>query len=174
MLPDELNQVALVVTSPPYLNGTNYCRNTKLELLLLGHIQDESELAVIRAAAVTAGINNVSRRMRAPEDLPQIRSVAEALDERGYDRRIAQMVRGYFSDMKAVLAAILEKMAPSGRLVLDIGDSRFAGVHVDTPALLVSVAEVVGWTLERDEVIRSRVAKDGNPLCQKLLYLYSS
>jgi hypothetical protein len=172
-LPDELDQVALVVTSPPYLNGTNYCRNTKLELLLLGHIRDESELAVIRAAAVTAGINNVSRRMRAPEDVPQISSVAEALDERGYDRRIVQMVRGYFSDMKAVLAAILEKMAPSGRLVLDIGDSRFAGVHVDTPALLASVAEVVGWTLEREEVLRSRVAKDGNPLCQKLLYLYS-
>lgn len=83
------------------------------------------------------------------------------------------MVRGYFSDMKAVLVAILEKMASSGRLVLDIGDSRFAGVHVDTPALLASVAEVVGWTLEREVVIRSRVAKDGNPLCQKLLYLYS-
>ena len=95
-------------------------------MLLLGHIQSESELAEIRAAAVTAGINNVSRRMREPEDLPHIRSVAEALDERGYDRRIAQMVRGYFSDMRAVLAALLAKMAPGGKLVLDIGDSRFA------------------------------------------------
>lgn len=173
-LPDELPPLGLVVTSPPYLNGTNYCRNTKLELLLLGHIRDESELAEIRASAVTAGINNVSRRMREPEDLAQVRAIAGTLDERGYDRRIAQMVRGYFSDMKTVLAVVLSKMAPGGRLVLDIGDSRFAGVHIDTPALLVSIAEAVGWTLEHEEIIRTRVAKDGNPLCQKLLYLYSS
>ncbi len=170
-LPAEMGEIDLVVTSPPYLNGTNYCRNTKLELLLLRHISDEADLAHLRAEAVTAGINNVSRRMRTPEDLPQVRSVAEALDEHGYDRRIATMVRGYFSDMKLVLAALHAQMAPDGKLVLDIGDSRFAGVAVDTPMLLVRIAETVGWTLEREEVIRKRVAKDGNPLCQKLLYL---
>jgi hypothetical protein len=170
-LPHGLPGIDLAVTSPPYLNGTNYCRNTKLELLLLGHMQSESELAGLRAASVTAGINNVSRRMRQPDDLPAVREVAETLDERAYDRRIAAMVRAYFSDMRLVLAALQERMASGGRLVLDIGDSRFAGVHVDTPTLLVRIAETVGWTLEHEQVIRGRVAKDGNPLCQKLLYL---
>ena len=173
-LPPELPEIDIAITSPPYLNGTNYCRNTKLELLLLRHMYDEAELANLRAASVTAGINNVSRRMRPPDELAEVRAVAEELDERGYDRRIATMVRGYFSDMKLVLAALHERMASRGRLVLDIGDSRFAGVYVDTPTLLIRVAETVGWTLEREQVIRGRVAKDGNPLCQKLLYLSSS
>lgn len=173
-LPEKLPKIDLAVTSPPYLNGTNYCRNTKLELLLLRHMESESELADLRAASVTAGINNVSRRMRPPEDLPEVRAVAAALDERGYDRRIATMVRGYFSDMKLVLSALHERMASGGRLVLDIGDSRFAGVYVDTPTLLMQVAETVGWTFARELVIRGRVAKDGNPLCQKLLYLSSN
>ena len=62
-------------------------------------------------------------------------------------------------------------MRPNGELVLDIGDSRFAGVHVDVPELLTLIAEDVGWELEDVETIRNRVAKDGNPLCQKLLRL---
>jgi hypothetical protein len=38
-LSEDLNsKVTLVLTSPPYLNGTNYMRNTKLELWLLGFI----------------------------------------------------------------------------------------------------------------------------------------
>ena len=35
-----------VITSPPYLNGTNYIRNTKLELKLNDFIIDEKELPV--------------------------------------------------------------------------------------------------------------------------------
>ncbi len=54
----------LAVTSPPYLNGTNYFRNTKIELWLLGLIDGESDLAGYHAQAVAAGINNVSRESR--------------------------------------------------------------------------------------------------------------
>ena len=42
------NKFDLVVTSPPYVNGTNYFRNTKLELLLLDFIKDENELKHFR------------------------------------------------------------------------------------------------------------------------------
>jgi hypothetical protein len=170
-LPSDLPQIDVVITSPPYLNGTNYCRNTKLELLLLKYIDSEAELGELRSRAVTAGINNVSRRMREPDDLPEVRSVAAELDERGYDRRIGTMVRAYFSDMKVVLSALRAKMASNGKLVLDIGDSRFAGIHVDTPALLAQVAEGLGWRVEVERTIRGRTAKDGGRLCQKLLYL---
>ena len=35
------NQIDCVITSPPYLNGTNYIRNTKLELKLNDHVVSE-------------------------------------------------------------------------------------------------------------------------------------
>ena len=41
------------------------------------------------------------------------------------------------------------------------------------PELLVVIAQDVGWELQDVEVIRNRVSKDGNPLCQKLLRLCS-
>src|SRR6266508_6786963 len=51
-----------VITSPPYLNGTNYFRNTKIELWLLGFINSEADLGEYRAKAIAAGINNISKR----------------------------------------------------------------------------------------------------------------
>ncbi len=43
-----------VITSPPYLNGTNYFRNTKVELWFLRALHDESDLSAFRAKTVTA------------------------------------------------------------------------------------------------------------------------
>lgn len=173
-LPADFGPVDLVVTSPPYLNGTNYCRNTKLELLLLGIIENEDGLKDLRSRAITAGINNVSQRIRTPQTIDAVERIAQRLDERAYDQRIPAMVRAYFSDMQVVLSETRRAMSELGKLVLDIGDSRFAGVHVDTPELLLGIAETSGWRVDSVEVIRSRVAKDGNPLCQKLLRLYSA
>jgi DNA modification methylase len=172
-LPEDLDGIDLVVTSPPYLNGTNYCRNTKLELLILGLIESEAGLKDLRTRSVTAGINNVSKRIREPDTIAPVEVVAAQLDQCTYDVRIPKMVRAYFSDMRIVLGETLRVMRPGGHLVLDIGDSRFAGVHIDVPELLAVIAQDVGWRLDHVETIRNRVAKDGEPLCQKLLRLCS-
>ena len=103
-MPEEFGTVDLVVTSPPYLNGTNYCRNTKLELLLLGLIHSENGLMDIRSKSVTAGINNVSKRIREPDVIAEVEEVATQLDECAYDVRIPRMVRAYFSDMDSCCA----------------------------------------------------------------------
>ncbi|MDQ4145489.1 MAG: DNA methylase, partial [Actinomycetota bacterium] len=146
---------------------------TKLELLLLGLISSEEELRALRARAITAGINNVSRRIPEPVVLDEVEPIATRLDQVAYDPRIPQLVRAYFSDMKRVLERARNAMKPGGRLVLDIGDSCFAGVHVDTPSVLCQLAEGVGWEFKESVVLRSRSSKDGTPLCQKLLYLSS-
>ena len=159
----------LVVTSPPYLNGTNYFRNTKLELLALGFIQSEDDLAPLRASAIAAGINNISGRREAPILIPTVEAVATQLDERAYDRRIPMMVRLYFSDMRMALSAVRRCSSPSAALVLDMGDSRFAGVTVPTDELLVEVAASVGWQLVKSDHLRKRCSYDGTPLKQVLL-----
>lgn len=167
---DDTRDVDLIVTSPPYLNGTNYCRNTKLELLLLGLIDSEEGLSQLRTRSLTAGINNVSRRIGEPTTLDFVEPVAAALDQVAYDSRIPTMVRAYFSDMHRVFAELLGVTRAGGRLALDIGDSRFAGVHVDTPTLLTETAESAGWIHSGETMLRDRISKDGSPLCQKLIY----
>ncbi len=161
----------LCITSPPYLNGTNYFRNSKLELLVLGLISSEDELAALHTRALTAGINNVSSRIEAPRSFPEVEAVATKLDRCAYDPRIPTLVRAYASDMARVLEGVFRALAPRGRLLLDIGDSRFCGVSVPTDELLVAVARAAGFTLEGVTPLRKRWSNDGTALRQVLLRL---
>lgn len=170
-LPPLYVPVDLVVTSPPYLNGTNYCRNTKLELLALGLVAGESELADLRLGSIAAGINNISRRRSSPDVIPSVEVVATALDEVAYDSRIPSMVRMYFSDMLRVFDAVRSASRPGTRWLLDIGDSKFSGVHVPTHELLCDVASMARWTHVSTETIRTRRSYDGSQLTQVLLEL---
>jgi hypothetical protein len=129
------------------------------------------ELAELRLSSITAGINNVSRRRATPTLTDDVEQVAKQLDAVAYDRRIPALVRLYFSDMQLVFERVRNASAPGALWLLDIGDSRFAGVNVPTPSLLASVASSVGWDLEATETVRQRKSYDGTPLTQVLLSL---
>ncbi|WP_228839469.1 hypothetical protein [Nocardia farcinica] len=166
--PEYHDAFELAVTSPPYLNGTNYFRNTKIELWLLGYIETEADLGQFRSRSVAAGINNVSRRSSYRLFDP-VESVAERLDRAATDKRIPMLVRHYFSDMSEVLASVHRVLLPGGRFVLDIGDSKFYGVHVPTDNLLIDVAQTVGLSLESDSVLAKRYSRDKSELVQREL-----
>ena len=158
-----------VITSPPYLNGTNYFRNTKIELWFLRALHDESDLSAFRAKAVTAGINDVTAAKAEAGQVPEARDLIRRLESRAYDRRIPQMVSAYFSDMADVLSAVTLHLTERARMAIDIGDSCYGGVHVPTPRILTQLARNTGWWPEREIVLRRRSSRDGTPLSQVLL-----
>lgn len=162
-------RIDLIVTSPPYLNGTNYCRNTKLELLALGLVEDEEDLAELRLGSIAAGINTISRRRGAAEVIESVERVACALDKVAYDSRVPAMVRMYFSDMGRVFAKIRQNSKHGACFLLDIGDSRFCGIHIATHELLCDVASLHGWEKVDIETIRPRRSYDGTQLTQVLI-----
>jgi DNA modification methylase len=55
------------------------------------------------------------------------------------------------------------------RIVVDIGDSNFAGVHVPTDEFLIKIADKIGLELIDTELVRKRTSNDGTPLKQVLL-----
>jgi hypothetical protein len=159
----------LAVTSPPYLNGTNYFRNTKIELWLLGFIASEQDLGGFTAQAVAAGINNVRMRRKSYHQFAAVEAVAERLDEHAGDKRIPQLIRHYFSDMSEVMESVHRVLRPGGRFVFDIGDSKFYGVHVPTDRLLESIAAVKGLEVESSAVLARRYSRDKSELVQREL-----
>jgi hypothetical protein len=163
--------VDLVLTSPPYLNGTNYFRNTKIELWLTGFMAGEDELGSFRDTAMTAGINDVSRRGRPPARLPEVEAHCSRLDAVAYDPRIPELVRRYFSDSMTWLQNVRDLLKPGGRALVDTGDSRFAGVHIPTDEILLALAGRCGLAVEETRLIRGRKSKDGTPLKQVLLIM---
>lgn len=158
-----------VITSPPYLNGTNYIRNARLELWYLRHLGENTDLRRLRNRVITSGINDVHAQTRWEPVTPGVERVVRAIEANAYDSRIAKMVGGYFHDMAAVLSSLGECLRPGGRLCIDIGDSIYNRVHVPTDDLLVEVAESMGYkTVERVH-LRKRISKGGEAVRQQLL-----
>ena len=159
-------RVSLVLTSPPYLNGTNYIRNTKLELWLLGYIQNERELSGLNRVCMVCGINNVVKDRPPEHRFDGVEAVASTLDQSSPDLRIPALVRGYFSDMLIVLRNCANYLRPGGKLVLDIGDSKFYGIHVPTDRLLCEVAAEAGLRVIGERLLARRHSRDKTPLRQ--------
>jgi len=158
-----------VITSPPYLNGTNYIRNTKLELWFLRAISSGADLRTLRDEVVTSGINDVTISTSAASVLPAVERVVRQIETAAYDQRIHRMVAGYFADMHRVLCGLWAQTAPGAMICIDIGDSRYAGVHVPTHDLLVDVAREIGFTFKERIPLRARLSKDGSQLSQDVL-----
>jgi len=157
------------VTSPPYLNGTNYYRNTKLELWFLRSLHSQQDLARFRAQTVTAGINDVTVDKQSVAPIDSVARLVAELKERSYDQRIPQMALSYFSDMDAVFKGLETHLRPSAPLLMDIGDSAYGGVHVDTPSLLGEMLVARGWNNVREVVLRKRLSRGGQALRQVLV-----
>lgn len=167
------DRVDAVVTSPPYLNGTNYFRNTKIELWFLRSIKNGADLRAFRDMSITSGINDVTvtkvregRRGLASDSLN--RTLSE-LSRSAYDVRIPLMVEGYFSDLLPVFEGICHIATPGAPIVVDIGDSFYGGVHVATDTILTEMLSALNVKREASITLRERMSRGGFPLKQSLL-----
>jgi DNA modification methylase len=161
-----LNSIDLALTSPPYLNGTNYFRNTKLELWLLDFIKSEKDLQNFTANAIWSGINNVSSVREHFKTFEPVEKVAVILDQSSYDSRIPKLVRGYFSDMYVVLGNIHSCLKENACFILDLGNSRFCGVDVPTDSILCELAEDLGYEILSNQILAKRYSHDKSLLRQ--------
>lgn len=165
-------QIDAVVTSPPYLNGTNYFRNTKIELCFLGHLSNKSDLRRFRDQAITAGINDVTiNKTREGEggQLPDLLFETLArLKPTAYDVRIPAMVQSYFQEMNVVAGNLAKVVRAGGVVAIDLGDSSYGGVHVPTDAILAEIMHGQGFDLHERIVLRTRQSRNGGRLSQTL------
>lgn len=162
-----------VITSPPYLNGTNYFRNTKVELWFLRCLKEQDDLARFRFGSMTVGINDVTVGKPIGEMPPGAAPVLKALEAKAYDVRIPRMVACFASEMHAMLQALADHTRKDGTIVIDIGDSAYAGVHVPTDRFISESLEAAGFELSDDLVLRQRYSRSQMKLTQKLLVFKS-
>ena len=158
-----------VITSPPYLNGTNYIRNARLELWYQRLVRSKADLRRLRDGVITSGINDVDSQTDWRPVTEGIERVVCELERKAYDQRISKMVGGYFRDMHVALGALTDCLKSGGRICIDIGDSIYAGVHVRTDDLLVEVAESLNLTTIERVHLRKRTSKGGQAVRQQLL-----
>ena len=158
-----------VITSPPYLNGTNYFRNTKIELWFLRCLQSSEDLASYRYKAVTSGINHVTVKKSNTNTPSVVNDIVETLEHHAYDSRIPRMAAGYFSDISKIFEGLRRHLHEGSKVAIDIGDSVYAGVHIPVQQLMASILEGQGYKLIDEVILRKRLSRDRTELSQVLL-----
>lgn len=167
-------KVDAVITSPPYLNGTNYFRNTKLELWFLRYIQFENDLRHFRNQALTSGINDVKKGSSLYEyDITRkskhLKKALILLAEKAYDQRIPKMVRSYFEEMDSIFSKLSKHLRYGSKILIDIGDSIYANVHVPTDDILIELLKGLGYDFIEKKLLRKRRSRNKEILSQSLL-----
>lgn len=162
-----------IITSPPYLNGTNYIRNTKLELWYLGYLKADNDLRKYRDAILTSGINDVILSHKIPADFldksPLLRCTLNELQKDAYDKRIPIMALHYFAEMYQVFFGVKHLLKDNAILLLDLGDSIFNNIHVKTDKILIELFQNMGYIFEGEDLLRTRKSRNGDLLSQVLL-----
>jgi DNA modification methylase len=160
-----------IITSPPYLNGTNYFRNTKIDLWFLRELSSKEGLRVLRDAAITSGINDVTLRKTNGHEKPiteSLQTILDAFSGNFYDVRIPMMVRSYFNEMSSVISSFQTALKVNGTAIIDLGDSCYGSVWVPTDKILAEIMERAGLKLLDRIVLRERQSRDGRKLSQTL------
>jgi DNA modification methylase len=162
-----------VITSPPYLNGTNYFRNTKLELWYMRDIVNNTSLRGFRDEVITSGINDVTTK-KGNFVHPKVTDIVSDLEKNSYDQRIARMVAGYFEEMELVIKGLAHHLINGSKACIDIGDSSYAGIYIPTHDILSAIADEHGLKTLETITLRKRKSRDQSELSQSLIVLEKS
>jgi hypothetical protein len=148
----------LAVFSPPYPNSFDYTDVYNVELWMLGYLSSPKDNRELRVSTLCSHVQIARDFPAAPRGSATLNDTLGHLDERRvqlWDRRIPEMVGGYFADLISVLKSIREAIAVSGRAWMVVGDSRYAGVRIPTARILAELAPDIGWRVLNTESCRS-------------------
>lgn len=165
--PDSLDAV---ITSPPYPNEKDYTRTTRLESVVLGFINNISELRKFKQELIRSN----TRGVYATDDDDQwiahhseIQRVAEAIEKRrlqlgktsGFERLYEKVTRLYFGGMALHLAELRPLLRPGAQLAYVVGDqASYLQVMIRTGQLLADIAQGLGYELVGIDLFRTRFA----------------
>ena len=126
-------------------------------------------MARFRFGALTAGINDVTVGKSVGELPPTAAPIIRELEANAYDARIPRMVACFASEMHGILRAAADHTRTNGTIVIDIGDSAYAGVRVPTDEFMAESLDAAGFGLDQEIVLRQRYSRSQVKLSQKLL-----
>jgi hypothetical protein len=153
-----MDRCELAVFSPPYPNSFDYTDVYNIELWMLGYLTNSRSNQALRGSTLCSHVQVARDFPAPPSGSKTLNKALRALVRRRHDlwdRRIPDMVGGYFADMMSVLDRLRSCIVSRGLVWMIVGDSRYADVSIDTANIIVDLASSAGWTLRNLEPCRS-------------------
>ena len=182
-----------IITSPPYCNRYDYTRTYALEHAVLG--VGELELANLRQAMVSCTVENRVKKLLALnrgwqiavdicDGMPLLQQILNYLDYKKAKKElnnngIARMVRGYFYEMACVIQECYRVLDNNGVMFMVNDNVRYAGAAISVDTILSSVAQDIGFRIERILVLpqgkgnsSQQMGKHGRQVLRKCVYVW--
>lgn len=150
------NSIDGIIFSPPYANCFDYTEIYKLELWFGDFVSSYTDLKRLREKSLRSHLNikyELNDLTNSPISIlnEQIKAIK---DTKLWDKRIPQMLYGYFTDMFNVLDNCFSSLKSGGFCAIVVGNSAYSGIIVPTDLILSLYAESIGFKVEKIEVDR--------------------
>jgi site-specific DNA-methyltransferase (adenine-specific) len=134
-----------VVFSPPYANRFDYFESQKVELWFGGFVDSYDDLGSLRKRSLRSHLG--ADLGGAVADLPEVETLIDRIDPASYAvrMRVPALIRGYFSDMAAILRRCHTVLAPGGQCCVVVGNSAYGGVIIPTDELIARLGLAAGF-----------------------------
>jgi len=160
----------VVLTSPPYCNRYDYTRTYALELMYLG-LTDE-EVKTLRQQMLSCTVENQDK-------IALLESIYARVAGGLNNRRIVDMVRGYFFEMSVIIGELARVVRRGGHVIMVNDNVRYAGEEIPVDLILSSFAEAFGlrakviWVLPRGKGNSSQqMGAHGRAELRKCVYVW--
>lgn len=146
-----------ITCSPPYPNSFDYTDVYNLELWMLGYLTSFDDNRELRQSTLSSHVQ-ISRDFAAAPRCRRLDRTMRALrraQESLWDPRIPAMVGAYFADLQGLMRTCAQLLPSKGQAWFVVGDSQYAGIHVQVAKILADLAPSVGLKVERTTPFRS-------------------
>lgn len=138
----------LVVFSPPYPNSFDYTDIYNVELWVLGYLGNSEDNRLLRNETLRSHVQ-IRRVYEGPvwqsrKLTSTLRSLNRQRDQL-WDADIPAMVGAYFRDLELVLEQCQRLLTRRGKLMMVVGDSRYADVRIEVATILAELARDMGF-----------------------------
>lgn len=153
-----VDKVDFAVLSPPYPNSFDYTDIYNIELWMLGYLRTRPQNHKLRNATLRSHVQ-IKREFTSDtlgsKTLKRTYAKLSAARNSLWNAHIPEMICSYFADMSLILAGLKAKLSKRGRAFLAIGNSKYAGITVDTEVILKELALQTGFQTVSCRPIRS-------------------
>ena len=151
------DSIDCVITSPPYLNRHDYTRIYAIELLF-SFLEDNEQLKQLRYKMFRSNVEaKHSVEIEGYEPPPRLQKLFDRLKTCDLpNRKVIDMVWGYFEDMFGVLKELHRVCKPGSSIAFVVGNCKYGGIMFPVDELLAEIGENAGLTAKKIVVARYR------------------
>ncbi|MCL2313201.1 MAG: site-specific DNA-methyltransferase, partial [Firmicutes bacterium] len=149
---EDINDVDLVISSPPYCNMFDYFEVYKMELWTSGIIKNNEEHKKLKKSAIRSNVNANINEDKIKSTTLEI--CLNQLIKKHCSTQIIKMINNYFYDLNKVLGNVYKYLNDNSYFFIVVGNSFYKGVPVITDEILSEIGLKNGFTIEK--IIKTR------------------